>query len=351
MNNKLFQELDKLYKVSSVIPVTKKDKIVIFSDLHMGEGGKHDDFISNSSLFFYALKHYYLERNYKLILNGDVEELQRYSYNAIYQRWKKVYHMFDNFAIDDKLIKIIGNHDIGLLSNENISYPYPVTESVNLDFRNQNIFVFHGHQASRKYNFQNAMIGYTLRYFANPLGIKNYSVSHNSRKKYRIEKNVYDFSSVKKIMSVIGHTHRPLFESLPKLERIKYRLEQLMREYSAKDLKKDKRIEQVVSIYKNELSKLYEKKSHKKNPNIYNSMIHVPVLFNSGCVIGKRGMTCLEIVNGKIRLIHWFDKKISKKYLNHTGYEPQQMNDSDFFRLIINKERMNYLFARINLLS
>lgn len=350
-SNNVLKSLDLVIQRANKIDLTKKDKYVIFSDLHMGEGNGKDDFVPNSSLFLHAIKDYYFEKDYFLILNGDVEELQRYDINQIYNRWKKVYKVFDQYATDERLLKIIGNHDIILSQDNNLHSPYPVFESVMLDYKENPILIFHGHQASNKYNLQNALIGYTLRYIANPLGIKNYSVSHSSRKKYKIEKNVYEFSRQKKMLSIIGHTHRPLFESLPKPERIKYRIEQLMREYSSKELTEESRIGKLIGSYKNELSKIYGKNMYESNANLYDSMIHVPCLFNSGCVIGKRGMTCLEIVNGKIRLVHWFDKRISKKYLHHTGYEPQQMEETDFFRMMINKEKLNYIFARINLLA
>ncbi|MEM6831785.1 MAG: hypothetical protein AAF551_14840, partial [Bacteroidota bacterium] len=78
---------------------------------------------------------------------------------------------------------------------------------------------------------------------------------------------------------------------------------------------------------------------------------HIPCLFNSGTVIGKRGITCLEIEGDKIRLVHWFDKSISKKYLTHSGYEPQRLEGTNFYRMVINEESLQYIFTRINFLS
>jgi UDP-2,3-diacylglucosamine pyrophosphatase LpxH len=345
-----YHNLEDLYQESPVFPIQKKDRFVIFSDLHMGNGSSTDDFIPNSDLFASVLRNFYLEKDYQLILNGDVEELQRFSYQSIQERWKNIYHIFDKFADNGGMYKIVGNHDIGLLSNE-IQSRYPVYRAIRFMLKNQEIFIFHGHQATRSYSLKNALIGYTLRYLANPLGIKNYSVSHSSRKQYKIEKNVYEFSNRKKVVSLIGHTHRPLFESLPKSIRIKFRIEQLCREYSAREPEEALRIRKVINIYKKELYKLHENGFHLDEGNLYNTRLHIPCLFNSGCVIGKRGMTCLEIVNGKIRLVHWFDKKISNKYLKHSGYTPEQLGASDYYRMLLNKEKLNYVFNRIQLLS
>lgn len=85
--------------------------------------------------------------------------------------------------------------------------------------------------------------------------------------------------------------------------------------------------------------------------NVYHTAITVPCLFNSGCVIGKRGITALEIENNRIRLVHWFDQNTSKRYLNNHGYEPEILKDTDYFRMIINEENLSYIFARIHLLS
>jgi len=347
--------LSKLFDGAPRIELTKKSRVVIFSDLHMGNGSSNDDFANNAALFQYALKKYYLPKEYQLLLNGDVEELQRFEESDIHKQWKKVYKLFDAFKNGQGLIKLVGNHDIALLQNESSSVSAPVEEAIRFEYKGNTIFVFHGHQASKKYNKHNALVGYTLRYVANPLGIKNYSVSHNSRKQYKIEKNAYNFASNHRIMAVIGHTHRPLFESLPKSARLRFKIEQLCREYSENAKSDNNALKKLIDIYKNELIKINQETGNSKElllNNLYNSNVHIPCLFNSGCVIGKRGMTALELNKGQIRLVHWFDKKISKKYLKHTGYQPQQVEEgSDYFRVIINREKLSYIFTRINLLA
>ena len=349
----ILQSLVNIYNEALAVKMTKADKMVVFSDLHMGNGNGNDDFVQNADIFLQALRHYYLPKDYMLSLNGDVEELQKFDWNDIYKAWGAIYEEFDKFAANGKLHKTIGNHDIGLFSKDYRNYPYHVHESIKFEYKDESIFLFHGHQASTKYNLHNALIGYTLRYLANPLGIKNYSVSHNSRKQFKIEQNVYNFSVDKKIMSVIGHTHRPLFESLPKIQRVRYRIETLCRKYSDLEKKERKPLKKLIGVYKEELKKLHQESTQEEllQLGIYNNLMHIPCLFNAGCVIGKRGMTCLEFKNGYVQLVHWFDKNISKKYLNHSGYEPVQLGDSDYYRMIIRKEKLSYIFTRIHLLT
>lgn len=352
VNNKIvYQNLDKLFEEAPSFELNSQSKWVIFSDLHMGDGGSTDDFKANSDLFIAALDQHYYQKDFDLILNGDVEELQRFSMKKIRKRWGEVYDVFDKFAKDRRLLKTIGNHDLEITTMEDYPFDYKHLDAFKLHHKDNDLFVFHGHQASKKFQKHNQIIGLTLKYLANPLGIKNYSVAHDSRKQYNIEKRAYGYSAFNKIASVIGHTHRPLFESLHKVERLKYKIEQLCRELAQKN-SRDKSLEASIKANKKDLKKYYKKNEDTNFQNyVYNTIFHIPCLFNSGCVIGKRGMTCLEIEEEKIRLVHWFDKKISKKYLQKSGYEPEELDGTDYYRMVLNEESLDYIFTRIKFLS
>ncbi len=349
-NKVVYKNLDELHDRSPGAEITEKSKWVIFSDLHMGDGGSTDDFKTNAALFETALKEYYLANNYHLFLNGDVEELQRFSMKKILTQWADVFKIFDAFAHREALIKTIGNHDLQLGSMKSLPYDYFVTEGYKLHFGDNNLFLYHGHQGSKKYQQRNELVGFTLKYFANPLGIKNYSVSHSSLKQYKLERKLYHYSSHRKLVSVIGHTHRPLFESMHKVERLKHKIEQLCRDYTEGN--HEKSIPKSIKSYKKELLRYHkDNEGHNYQSYVYNALFHIPCLFNSGTVIGKRGMTCLEIEGKDIRLVHWFDKKISKKYLKNTGYAPEPLAGTDFYRMVINEEALDYIFTRIKFLS
>lgn len=346
----VYNSLEKIFQESPSEPLTERSKWVIFSDLHMGDGGSTDDFKANSSLFTEVLSNYYLDKKYGLFLNGDVEELQRFSLKSIVKHWTNVYKIFDRFDQETRLIKTIGNHDLEIQNNHHLPYAYFITEGYRFTYGADDIFLFHGHQASKKYQRHNKLIGFTLKYFANPLGIKSYSVSHDSKKQYNIEKRVYHYAAYYKRISIIGHTHRPLFESLHKVERLKYTIEQLCREYA--DGNHDEKIEETIRLHKKELRSYYKQnEEHNYQNYVYNTIFHIPCVFNSGTVVGKRGMTCIEIADGKIRLVHWFDKNISPKYLSRTGYTPEQLPGTDFYRMVINEETLEYIFTRIKFLA
>jgi len=93
-----FRKLHQVFEDSPEIPLRQDDRYVIFSDLHMGNGSWTDDFAANSEMFAAVLDRYYLFRSFSLILNGDVEELQRFSLAEIHRRWAQVYAVLTGFT-------------------------------------------------------------------------------------------------------------------------------------------------------------------------------------------------------------------------------------------------------------
>ncbi|MEM8900512.1 MAG: metallophosphoesterase [Bacteroidota bacterium] len=350
-----YNHLDALFKHSYEMKVAADSKIVIFSDLHMGDGSSTDDYAPNANTFHQILSHYY-KKNFSLILNGDVEELQRFKLSAITHKWRETYKLFDKFASASRFFKTVGNHDMALRLDTSPSSDYILYETLKLKFKKNHFFVFHGHQASKKYQKSNDLIGFTLKYVANPLRIKNYSVSHSSKKQYAIEKKAYEYSRLRKIASIIGHTHRPLFESpMSRIERLKYEIENLCRVYVESGEKIRQKISEEIETKKNKLTKYTAKElldERKKDTAIYNeAALQVPCLFNSGCVIGKRGITAIEILEGKISLVHWFDDKMERKYIHLNGNKPKQMGKEKLYKMRLNSESLSYIFGRISLLS
>ncbi len=343
------QNLKDLYVNSPRYRMGEADKLVIFSDLHLGDGGKQDDFLWNSGVFTHVLEHYYQENGYTLFLNGDIEELQRFCIDRIKERWGHIYQIFAELHKDGRLIKIVGNHDIKLkVLEEDWTSLY---DSMRVEHPAGTIFVFHGHQASMFFYKYNNISGFFLKYFAKPLRIRNYSVAHDSNKQFKIESRVYDFAAAEKIVSIIGHTHRPLFESLSKADSIRYRIEELLRKHPGKNGAERKEIEEEILENKRELKQIYaEDRSLDIRSSIYNSDIVVPSLFNSGCVIGKRGITSIEIDGSSIRLVHWFEEGRTDHYSTHEdGVE--RLDRTSIYRKIIKQDKLAYIFTRINLLT
>jgi len=120
--------------------INNQSRWVIFSDLHLGDGSVRDDFKPNFESFQSALRDYYLKHNYSLILNGDVEELQRFPLDVILKNWKPVYMLFDAFANKNRLAKTYGNYDLQL-KFQKPPYDYQMSEVCKLSYEG-GIFLF-----------------------------------------------------------------------------------------------------------------------------------------------------------------------------------------------------------------
>jgi len=350
--NQYFQLLEKLYVESPELIISEKDRIVIFSDLHMGDGRSMDDFHRNSQLFLTALKKYYFDNNYILVLNGDVEELHRYQLNRILKQWKAIYEIFCKFNDDDRLYKIYGNHDSRLFGYKESELGCPTLKSLKLKLGDKELFVYHGHQTSFYYNTFDTVMRLALKFIAVPLRIKSNSVAHNNMKKSHIEKMAYDFARMKHIINIIGHTHRPLFESRSKLDTLKFRIEFLLREYQHTSRKRKAVLEKEIIKCKEDIENHVNKRGKEHSiSSLYSEDIIVPCVFNSGSVIGKRGMTAIEIAEGNISLVHWYGSDIATKYVKNDLEYITKLEGTDYTRHILKHDTLDYIFTRIRLLS
>jgi UDP-2,3-diacylglucosamine pyrophosphatase LpxH len=337
--------LQRLYQRVPVRRLTDEDRIVIFSDLHMGNGGRTDDFVHNAEMFQEVLERYYADHAYHLILNGDVEDLQRFPMRAIVRRWPGLYRALAQIVAAGGLTRIVGNHYLDLLDGGPAAsgfamhgheewpetYAEPIHEGLRLEYRSGELFIFHGHQTSRRYENHNNLIRWVLRYLANPLQIGNYTVAADSRKRFKTERRVYDFASQRKILAVIGHTHRPLFESMSKNDSIQFEIERLCRKYPKS--KKKEKIERRIEGLKVELQDLKaERENDGDSASLYQEQLLVPSMFNSGCVLGKRGMTSLEIERGRIRLIYWYDTSVKQKRIQYRSRPEEVLPGTRFAR-------------------
>lgn len=345
-----FHNLTTLYRQSGVRELSDEDRYVVFSDLHLGDGRKYDDFLYNSDMVLASLRNYYLRKGFGLILNGDIEELQRYRFGEIRRRWSEFYDITDEFRRNTSLDRLVGNHDVSIVNVDEAKHE--VVDGLRFNYRGQTLFVFHGHQTSLYFEKYNHWVTRALRIFANPLRIQNYSVSHNSAKRFKTEERVYDFSSRRKLLSIIGHTHRPLFESMSKTDSIKFEIERLCRKYPKSSPEKQANYAKRIQDLRKELDHVSRTAPEDEEvSSLYNTNHVVPCVFNSGCTLGKRGVTCLEIKNGKLALVHWFDHNRSRKYLQYANLKAKQLDETNFFRVVIKRDNLDYIFTRIRLLA
>jgi predicted phosphodiesterase len=340
------------FNPAAVLDISQGGKVLVISDLHMGIG-KRDDLAQNGAFLTDILEEYYFPKGWNLLLNGDIEELLRYSFPAIREQWPQLYRVFDRFHAEGRLYKTLGNHDDGLLFEQD--YPYPLYNAIRIETGIIPVYVYHGHQSSRVYtNYQN-VINAGIRYLLKPFGIRNISSARSPHRRFYVEKKAYGFSRENNCISIIGHTHRSLFESLGRFDYIKFEIERLCRDYPASSGAERECIAEEVRNLRLELSKL--KRSERRNvlrQSLYGDELPVPCLFNSGSAIGKKGIYAIELdiedpENALITLVYWFMEGRGKHFVSRGAYKVERFEDKPYFRSALNQDRLDYVKAKIEL--
>ena len=327
----------------------KNARVLVISDLHMGIG-KRDDLSENGDLLINMLEKYYYPGGWILVLNGDVEELYRHSLAKIQQKWQDLYRVFDLFAAENRLYKTLGNHDEDLTFEKN--YPYPLYRVLRIETSEIPILVYHGHQSSNIYANYNSVLRILVRYILKPFGIKNISAARNPHRRFFVEKNAYAFSMENSCISIIGHTHRVLFESLSRFDIVRFEIERLCRDYPASEEQKKKAIAVEVSELRSELGKL--RRSERRDvlrQSLYGDELPVPCLFNSGSAINRRGINAVELDDKNIALIYWFTEGRQRKFVNRGHYPIEKIHETKYGRVVLNQDRLDYIKARMELLG
>ena len=351
MVSPFFSEIiNKRFHPDSVLDLSQaspegKGKVLIISDFHMGSG-RRDDFHPNGEMVRSVLEDYYYKNGWYLVLNGDIEELAKFRLKDIQTEWARMYRVLDLFASDGRLYKTLGNHDEDLIFEK--EYPYPLYNAVRVETGLVPLYVYHGHQSSRVYTDFNNIVRLSLRYFLKPVGIRNISSARSPHRRFHVERYAYDFSLNNNCISIIGHTHRALFESLGRFDYIKFEIERLCRDYPASRGGERSYIAHEVSALRYELGKL--KRSERREGirlSLYGDELPVPCLFNSGCAIGKKGVNAIELDCDNIAMVYWFAQGQGMKFISRGWYKVEQ--HSGYCRAVLNHDRLDYVKAKIEL--
>ena len=102
MHSFFFDMLNPHFDSTAALDISGGDKVLVISDFHMGCGSR-DDLSYNGAMLAGILEGYYFQGGWTLVLNGDIEELQRYSLASIREQWPSLYRVFDLFAAENRL--------------------------------------------------------------------------------------------------------------------------------------------------------------------------------------------------------------------------------------------------------
>lgn len=300
-------------------------RYVIAADLRMGDGGKKDALAAARKALYAILGYWYLPRGYTLVLNGDVEDLQKFWLKDILAAWPKMYALFDAFADGGRLRKIVGERDLALLRLG--SYPYELSHSLRLDGERSSILVLHGHQASEPYIGRDYLSDYMQRWLGSSKPPKREGRDDDRGERLKVERRLYRAASGLGIAAIEGHTKRPLFESLTNREAVRGEIDRLLRESASPYVPPERRASSS------------------------------PCLFCPGRVLGSKGLRFLEIDGESLGLVRWVRTEGRKAGPMRAGdlaspdVAPRFLEGTPYARLEIRSTRVDGLLERVGLFA
>jgi predicted phosphodiesterase len=264
-----------------------KDKFIIFSDQHKGNKSWADDFNMSELNYLSALQYYQLQQ-FHFINLGDSEELWKFTATELLPLNEKALAAEAAFH-PNRYTKTFGNHDIIWKDKFAVGFylkkyfaPAPIVyEGVILKVQGLkiplNIFLTHGHQGDLMSD-NNALSTWLVAHIWMPiqrfLRININSASKDFSLRNLHNKMMYDWSSKRRnLLLITGHTHSPVFAS---------------------------------GRYFN----------HPNNNMVTDEekTLLSPGYFNTGCCCFDDGdITGIEIADGYIRLVKWYDEEHGSK--------------------------------------
>lgn len=294
----------------------RKDRFVVFSDLHRGARCEEvDRFRSNVKIYYDALQYYY-QNGFKLVLLGDVEEGwgSGNRMDRIFDSYKEIVALERKFIDEGRYFRVYGNHDdfwrkpkrVDKFFNNDPAAPQKVQVYPALVFEDNgnHILLVHGCQGHNLRDVGDVLARFIVYTKFDALKIKSKKEALKRRQKMRKqEERILKWADRKKYMVLMGHTHTIYFKSLPK-------------EYFE---------ERAISHYRNLLAYSdfeSEREKYKANIEFLEELVKgiratrldiesgiesgSPGVFNSGnCCVSDKEISGIEIAEGKIRLVFW----------------------------------------------
>jgi UDP-2,3-diacylglucosamine pyrophosphatase LpxH len=301
---------------------TKSKRYAVISDTHFGDGGSADDFHHNQRALINAL-HWYLEREYFLILLGDIEEFWQFDLRDILKRYgESVYPAFRAFG-DQRVIRVFGNHDYewGGLVDPVKNHPVSTKaaeEALKLkDIHGQtHILLVHGHQGSLESDKFIWLSRFFVRLyrgiepFLRPLGLFATGSVTKSQVTKDYERVMYTWGKRHKVMLICGHSHRAIFASKSHAEKLQEEIADLKAYNMRRGIHQTTRKKNLQKIEQLERQWDDERDKGRIIEQVDPGNVPLPCYFNSGCGLYTDGITAIEIDDDEIRLVKWSNSKL-----------------------------------------
>lgn len=286
----VFKSLSNLYAAANIEKNTKVNfieenistaRFIIFSDQHKGDKSDADDFKNNESNYLDAL-HYYNQNNFCFIDLGDSEELWKFKSADILPA-NKITLAAEAAFQPNRFYKTFGNHDliwknkpdVFFLLEKYFAMPLQVYEGIVIKLKLANtdlhIFLTHGHQGDAMSD-NNWISTWLVAHIWMPvqrflrINVNTPSKDYSLRNEHNIMMSEWS-GQQQNLLLITGHTHVPVFAS----------------------------------------GRYFNHPSNNIDGIEQNNI--KPSYFNTGCCCFDDGdITGIEIADGYIRLIKWYEQ-------------------------------------------
>ncbi len=296
---------------------TKGKKYAILSDIHLGNGGRADDFHRNEQVFLDALDHY-KDNEYTLILLGDIEELWQFDLCTIIARYGNTVYSKMKQIGETRIRRVFGNHDYEWGGFEdpartNGKQPGLADEALKLKDRDGNVrfLLVHGHQGSIESDKYAWFSRFWARIFkgiepvARRTGLYRQRSATKSQVTKSYERTLYSWTKENKVILICGHSHRAIFASKSYADRLLDKIAELKAENAMRGTRKPDREANYRKIAQLEREWGDEKEKGRVIESADPDNEPLPCYFNCGCGLYTDGITLLEIDGALIKLVKW----------------------------------------------
>jgi predicted phosphodiesterase len=218
-------------------------RYIVFSDHHKGKHDGADDFLRCERAYLGALKHYARE-GYTLVVLGDAEELWECQPKPVLRAYANILELERRF-FPDRYLRVWGNHDDEWESPRRVrkhlwqvyselevheALYFEVTEG---DTEHGALFLVHGHQGSflsdRLAGVTKLVVRFVWRTVQRLTRKPSTTPATDACLRNKHDKAMYDWAAQQSgIVTVAGHTHRPVFNSKTHLQQLEEELAQFL---------------------------------------------------------------------------------------------------------------------------
>jgi len=290
------------------------DRVVVFSDLHRGQGDHADDFRTSADTYRRALE-FYFDAGFRLVVLGDVEELWEGWPRKVIPKYKDILETEARFFRDstDRYIRVWGNHD------DLWQYPHQVAkhlapffgelhvvEGVDVTIKREDtdlgrVFLVHGHQGTAASDRLGKVSRHFVRWVWRPVQrlfkIRRNTPATDFEIRGKHDRAMYEWAAARNDRILIaGHTHNPVFVSRPHVATIE-RIKRHLSDHGDPTIASSEQIEEEIAWAKREANINGDELEPARDRGCY---------FNSGCSCYSNGdITGIELADGEIRLVRW----------------------------------------------